>query len=180
MSMTEFSPEPNEAALIEERESWTESQNTQERIRAVITGLQEPATAATVAERAACSTNAARKHLNEFVTLGVVRKREDNRGARYVRNNAYFRWRRANDLAEEYTIKELLSAVSSLETQTEQLQQRFDAPTPADVDLPEETTHADLEEQLQTLSEWETLREAIDRHREAIRIARREDDKLTA
>lgn len=178
--MSKFGPEPDEAALTEEREDWTDTQDTQERIRAVITGLQEPATAATVAERAACSPNAARKHLDEFVTLGVVRKREDSRGARYVRNDAYFRWRRANELAENHTIDELLDAISELETQAEQLQQQFDAPTPAEVTLPEETTHAELEDRLEKLSRWETIREAIDRHKEAIRISRHEGGKLTA
>lgn len=178
--MSEFSPEPDEATLTDEREDWTESQDTQARIRAVITGLQEPATAATIAERAACSTNAARKHLDEFVTLGVVRKREDNRGARYVRNDAYFRWRQANELAENHTIEELLNAVADLETQAEQLQQQFDAPAPADVDLSDEATHAELEDELESLSRWETLLEAIDRHKEAIRISRREGGKLTA
>jgi predicted ArsR family transcriptional regulator len=178
--MAEFDPQPDEAALAEECEDWTESQDTQERVRAVITGLQKPATAATIAERAACSTNTARKYLDEFVTLGVIRKREDSRGARYVRNDAYFRWRRANELAENYGIEELLDAVADLEAQAEQFQQQFDAPTPAEVDLPEEATHAELEDRLETLSRWETLREAIDRHKEAIRISRHEGDKLTA
>lgn len=178
--MADFGPDPDEAALTEEREDWTDSQDTQERIRAVITGLQEPATAATIAERAACSTNAARKHLDAFVTLGVVQKREDNRGARYVRNDAYFRWRRANELAENHTVEELLNAVADLETQAEQFQKQFDATTPADVDLPEDATHAELEDQLENLSAWKTLREALNRHREAIRIARREGDTLTA
>lgn len=178
--MSEFDPEPDETALTDEREAWTDSEDTHERIRAVITGLQEPVTAPTVAERAACSTNAARKHLNEFVTLGIVRKREDSRGARYVRNDAYFRWRRANELAENHTIEELLNAVDDLEAQAEQFRQQFDAATPAEVDLPEDITHAELEDWLEKLSRWETIREAIDRHTEAIRISRHEGGKLTA
>jgi len=178
--MPEFGPEPDETALTEEREDWTESQDTHERIRGVIAGLQEPATAATVAERAACSTNAARKHLRKFVALGVVRQLEDTQGARYVRNEAYFRWRRANELAERHTIEELLDTVADLETQAEQFQQQFGSATPADVALPEEATHAELEEQFEKLSRWATIREAIDRHKEAIRISRHESDKLTA
>ncbi|MCY4732540.1 transcriptional regulator [Natronomonas gomsonensis] len=178
--MPEFGPEPDETTLTEEHEDWTESQDTHERIRGVIAGLQEPATAATVAERATCSTNAARKHLGKFVALGVVRQLEDTQGARYVRNEAYFRWRRANELAERHTIEELLDVVADLETQAEQFQQQFGAATPADVALPEEATHAELEEQLEKLSRWATIREAIDRHKEAIRISRHESDKLTA
>jgi predicted ArsR family transcriptional regulator len=178
--MPEFGPEPDGTALTEEREDWTESQDTHERIRGVIAGLQEPATAATVAERAACSTNAARKHLGKFVVLGVVRQLEDTQGARYIRNEAYFRWRRANELAERHTIEELLDTVADLETQAEQFQQQFGAATPADVALPEEATHAELEDQFEKLSRWATTREAIDRHKDAIRISRHESDTLTA
>ena len=177
--MPEFGPDPDGTALTEEREAWTESQDARERIRAVITGLQEPATAATVAKRAACSTNAARKHLGEFVALGVVRQLEDTQGARYVRNEAYFRWRRANELAERHTIEELLDTVADLETQAEQFQQQFGAATSADIALPEEATHAELEKQFEKLSRWETTREAIDRHNEAIRVSRHEGDELT-
>jgi predicted ArsR family transcriptional regulator len=178
--MSEFDPEPNEAALTEEREDWSQSQDTQERIRAVVTGLHEPATATEVAERAACSTNAARKHLDTFVTLGIVREFEGTHGAHYMRNDAYFRWHRANELAENHTIGELLNAVADLETQAEQFQQQFDTTTPADVDFPEDATHAELENRLETLSEWETIRKALNRHKEAIRISRHEDSKLSA
>jgi predicted ArsR family transcriptional regulator len=175
--MPEFGPDPDGTALTEEREDRTGSQDAHERIRGVIAGLQEPATAATVAERAVCSTNATRKHLGEFVALGVVRQLEDTHKARYTRNKAYFRWRRANELAERHTIEELLDVVADLETQAEQFQRQFGAATPADVALPEEATHAELEDQLEKLSGWETTREAIDRHKDAIRISRHESDK---
>jgi len=175
--MPEFGPEPDETALTNEREAWTESQDAHERIRGVIAGLQEPATAATVAKRAACSTNAAREHLGKFAALGVVRQLEDTHGTRYIRNEAYFRWRRADELAERHTIEGLLDTVADLDTQAEQFQQQFGAATPADVALPEEATHAELKEQLEKLSRWETTREAIDRHKEAIRTSRREGDK---
>jgi len=94
-----------------------------------------------------------------------------------VRNEAYFRWRRANELAERHTIEELLDAVADLDTQAEQFQQQFGAATPVDVDLSEEATHAELEEQFEKLSRWATTREAIDRHKDAIRISRHGGDK---
>ena len=78
---------------------------------------------------------------------------------------------------ESHTIEKLLNAVADLETQAEQFQRQFGATTPADVALPEEATHAELEEQLEKLSRWATSREAIDRHKEAIRISRHEGDK---
>jgi predicted ArsR family transcriptional regulator len=145
----------------------------------VITGLQEPATVSVIADRAACSANAARKHLKNFASLGVVNQVEDSSGTRYVRNEAYIRWHRANKLATTNTAEELLATLAELEDQDEQFQARFDEPTPEMVELSAELTHADLEERLEELSEWATVRASIDRHKEAVRIARRTDDRLT-
>lgn len=180
LSMTEFDPDPSETHLADEQEEWTDGQDTRTRIRAVITGLREPATAAVIAERANCSTNAARKHLGEFVDLGIARQLDNDTGTRYARNDAYFRWRRANELATTQTVEQLLEELQTLETRETQYKDEFEADTPAAVPLPDEATHAELEQRLQTVSEWHTVRESINRHKEAVRIARRNDDKLTA
>ena len=178
--MTEFSPEPSETALTEEQDEWTRTHDTRTRIQSVITGLQEPTSAKMIAEQAACSTNAARKHLAEFADLGVVHRIDETNGMRYVRNEAYIRWRQANELATTNTLEGLLGELADLEARDEQFQTRFDESAPETVDLPEESTHAELEDQLEELSEWATVRKAIDRHKEAVRIARRTDERLTA
>lgn len=178
--MAEFDPAPPDDALAREREVWQETTNTRERLRAVVMGLQEPASAATIAERAQCSVNAARTHLTEFADIGIIRKHDHSAGARYIRNEAYVHWRRGNELAQSHTIEELLEELAALEARDEQYREQFDAATPSDVDLPTEATHAELEAQLETLSAWATVREAIDRHKEAIRIVRRTDSRLPA
>lgn len=178
--MADFDPAPPDEAIAQEREVWQETASTRERIRAVVMGLREPASATVIAERAQCSTNAARGHLDEFADLGVVRKRDHSTGTRYVRNEAYIHWRRANELATSQTIEELLDDLSALEATDEHYQEEFDAATPSDVAVSTEATHAELETQLEALSEWATVRVAIDRHKEAIRIARRGDGRLTA
>ena len=178
--MPTFDPAPPDDALTKEQEVWTETTNTRSRIRTVVLGLHEPATVATIAERAQCSANAARTHLEEFVTLGIIRKHEQSTGTRYARNEAYVHWRRANELAVSHSVEELLDELAGLETTYDQFQEQFNASAPPDVDLPPEATHAEIEAQLETLSEWATVREEIDRHKEAIRIARRTDDRLTA
>mgnify|MGYP006293706789 CR=1 FL=1 len=178
--MSGFGPEPSDTAFTEEQDEWTHSQDTRRRIQSVITGLQEPATATMIADRAACSTNAARKHLQDFADLGVVHQLDESGGMRYVRNEAYIRWRRANELATANTVEGLLSELAELEARDEQFQTQFDEPAPETVELPEESTHADLESRLKDLSEWATIRTSIDRHKEAVRIARRTDDRLTA
>ena len=88
--------------------------------------------------------------------------------------------RRANELTVSYSLEELLDELASLETTHDQSQEQFNASAPSDVDLPPEATHTKIEAQLETLSEWATVREEIDRHKETIRIARRTDDRLTA
>lgn len=178
--MANFDPEPATDALTDEQEAWAQEQDTRTRIRAVVTGLREPATAATVAERANCSTNAARKHLEEFVELGLAQHRHAETGAHYIRNEAYFRWRRANELATRHTVEQLLDKLGDLEARDQQYKNEFAADSPDEVPLPAEATHANLESRLQTLSEWQTIREAIDRHKDALRIARREDGQLPA
>lgn len=175
-----FDPAPPDDALTKEQAVWTETTNTRTRIRTVVLGLHEPATVATIADRAQCSANAARTHLEEFVTLGIVRKHEQSTGTRYARNEAYVHWRRANELAVLHSLEELLDELASLETTHDQFQEQFNASAPSDVDLPSEATHAEIEAQLETLSEWATVREEMDRHKEAIRIARRTDDRFTA
>jgi predicted ArsR family transcriptional regulator len=92
--MRGFDPEPPAATLSEEQAVWTESEDTRKRIQSVSTGLQEPATVTTIADRAACSEDAARKHLKEFAALGVVHRADDPSGTRYVRNEAHIRWQR--------------------------------------------------------------------------------------
>lgn len=178
--MSGFSPEPSEDAVASERDEWRESQDTRGRIRVVVTGLREPETAATIAEWADCSANAARKHLQELAELGVVREQTEGGSTQYIRNEAYFRWQRANELATANSIETLLSQLGDLEDQEEAFRSQFDAAVPEDVELPDDELHAEIEQRLEELSEWATVREAIDRHKEALRIARREDDRLTA
>lgn len=181
MTVVEFDPEPSADTLADEQAEWQQTQDTRTRLRTVITGLREPAAASTIAERARCSPTAARKHLNEFVELGIVRQSDaETSGTQYVRNEAYFSWHQANELATTYTIEQLLEALKELETHDEQYREEFAAATPADVALPDDATHAELEARLRTLSEWHSIRESIDRHKEALRIARREDSQLPA
>ncbi len=72
-----FDPAPPDGAITKEQEVWTETTNTRNRIRSVAFGLRDPETVAMIADRAQCSANTARNQLEEFVTLGTVRKYEE-------------------------------------------------------------------------------------------------------
>ncbi len=158
---------------------WTETTHTRNRIRSVAFGLRDPATVAIIADRAQCSANTARTHLEEFVTLGIVRKYEQTTETQYARNEAYLRWRRANEHAVSHSFEELTNELGSLETIHDQYQEQFNSGTPSDVDLPAEATHDEIETQLETLSEWAMVCEEIGRYREAIRIVRRTGGRFT-
>jgi predicted ArsR family transcriptional regulator len=178
--MPAFEPDPPGDALAEERAIRSESQDARERVRSVAVALRDPVTAGTVADRADCAPNTARKHLDDLAELGVVRRLDTERGTRFVRNEAYLRWRRADRLASSHTLERLLDRLADLEDREESFQQQFDAPTPDAVGIPTDSSHAEIEARLDALGEWATLREAIVRHNEAIRIARQDDRRVRA
>lgn len=178
--MSEFGPEPSETAVAAETDEWVGSQDTRSRVKTVVTGLREPTAAAKIAAQAHCSATTARKYLAEFVELGIVRRTETENGSQYSRNEAYFEWRRANELAQTASIEELIEQLADLEDREAAFQSAFSTPTPEAVDVSESATHEEIESQLAKLREWSTVRAEIARHRDAVRIARRADSGLTA
>lgn len=178
--MTAFGPGPSEDAEAAERDAWAESRDTRQRVRDVLVGLREPVSAAAVAERAECSPNAARKHLADLADLGVARAVTDGETARYVRNDEYLRWRRADELAGDESVEALLDDLASLEARDEAFGADLDAASPDDVTFPDDADHETVEDLWNQVSKWETVRREMDVVRDAIRMARRRRDGLTA
>lgn len=108
--------------------------------------------------------------------MGVA-KRRDGRPARYRRNDSYFRWKRVESIAPEYSPDELPERLDDLMTEDEAFQDEYDVPDPAAVstaDLPEDDRDA-LHERWEALSEWRTgrrdirlLRRAVERSRSGV------------
>jgi DNA-binding transcriptional regulator GbsR (MarR family) len=142
-----------------------EGEDTKQRVYSAVLHAREPMTAAEVAERAGCSTEAARQHLSFYGDLGIV-VRHEGRPARYERNDDYFEWRRVNELAREHTLDELQTRVSELTEQIETYREGYGADSPAEVDVldvaPEEVddTYADL-------GDWATVIEERRLHERA-------------
>ena len=178
--MNEWQPEPSEDTLDAEREEWVETHDTRQRVKDVIIGVRDPIPASKVAERAQCSSNAARKHLDEFVDLGVVQARTDGGTRRYVRNDEYFRWQRANRLASTKSAERLLDELKELEERDEAFREKFEVSAPGDVRIPDDADHADIHDRLEGSRKWATIREEMNVYRDAIRMARRNGDELTA
>jgi DNA-binding transcriptional ArsR family regulator len=180
--MASFGPTPADETFDEELESWAQTHDTRHRIKHVMAGIREPKPVSHIAERAQCSPKTARKHLEELVDERIASKTDDPQGARYRRNDEYFAWRRAHQLSVEHSEAELLNQLGELESQEETHQNRFDAELPAHVEFPpEDATHDEIHEIWEALTSWETLRNDIQRYREALRLARkRSDEALSA
>jgi len=126
--------------MVEQREpggpppfdSVFEGEDVEQRIYGTILGLREPTSAGEIAETADCDPKTARKYLSWFTKLGVVTE-HGGRPTTYQRNDAYFEWRRADELASRHSRDELRQRVSELTDRITGYRGRYDAERPADV-----------------------------------------------
>jgi predicted ArsR family transcriptional regulator len=132
-----------------------------ERVYRVALELHEPARVAEVAERADCAPDTARRHLQRFVDLGVITRVTDE-PATYQRNESYFEWRKRQRLAD-CSMDELRDRLETLTDRERTFRGRYDADTPAAVDALAHADHDELEAVWLDLSEWQTVRERIER-----------------
>jgi hypothetical protein len=177
--MSEFGPEPSRESLDQEREVRSD-RDARQRVRGVLLSLREPTSVATVAERADCSPNTARKHLTDLADLGIARATEADGATRYRRNEAYLRWRRANRLAERHGPEALLERVGDLEAREESFAAEFGVESPDAVPIPEDADHTTVEARWEASRDWAAVRDELAVTREALRMARREPERADA
>ena len=143
--------------------------DVEQRIYGTILQTREPATASAIAERVDCDPKTARKYLHWFADLGIV-TRHDGHPATYERNDAYFEWRRINQLAAEYSVDELQERVRELTTRITNYEDAYDATTPADVDAvaaAETSDERTIDDVYSDLGDWATAREERERSERA-------------
>ena len=146
-----------------------------ERLLDIVVGLRTPTKVSTIAEGADCDTETARDYLEWFDEMGMVH-RHDGRPVRYERNDAYFQWRRIDQIRSEYSEQEIVAELANAVEQIEAYRTQFGAKRPDEVSLVEASQNQDLstEAAWEALSEWETLE-----RRAALLDAARRDDSLT-
>ena len=132
-----------------------------ERVYRVALELHEPARVAEVAERADCAPDTARQHLQRFVNLGVLTRVTDE-PATYQRNESYFEWRKRQRLAD-CSMDELRDRLETLTDRERTFRERYGADTPAAVDALAHADHDEVEAIRRDLSEWQTVRDRIER-----------------
>lgn len=169
--MSEFTPTPDEESVANVRRQWTEHTDTFERVYDVVLGTKNPTSYVEIAESAECSQNAAKKHLDRLVGMGIVRADRDTRPVRYARNEGYLEWQEANRIAEELTVEEIISRVERLERERAAFEERFRTSDPAEVDVFEHAEHDRIHEVLEDVSEWRTVIRDVRLHNLARRIA---------
>jgi DNA-binding transcriptional regulator GbsR (MarR family) len=146
-----------------------EGEDTKQRVYGAVLHAREPMTAAEIAERADCSEESARTHLTFYSDLGIV-IRHEGRPVRYERNDDYFEWRRVNELAQENTVEELQARVSELNERLETYREKYDAETPAEVDVLE-FDPKQVDDVYVDLGDWATVIEERRLHERARRKA---------
>jgi predicted ArsR family transcriptional regulator len=155
---------PDDSPAFDVAEGFDEAMSgapADERVYRVALQLYEPARTAEVAERAACAPDTARRHLQRLAELGVIERVTDD-PATYQRNNSYFEWRKRQRLADR-SMDELQDRLETLTARERTFRERYDAETPADVDALAHADHDELEDVWLDLSEWQTVRERIER-----------------
>jgi len=149
--------------------NWQEDRTTFQRVYDLLVGAHSFRTAGAFAEDADCSETAARNALEQLSEMGIAR-RQDGRPARYRRNDSYFRWKRVESLAREYSPGELRERIDDLVAADERFQQEYGVPEPDTVstaDLPVDD-HDAVHERWADLSEWRTIRRDIRVLRQAV------------
>ena len=155
--MSDEDPFPPEEVGGTARSRWAEETETLDRIHDVAIGLTEPTSVPEVAEAAACSPNAARKHLDRLADMGILVAEYDNRPVRFRRNDAYLEWQRANTLARELTREELRRRLEALEEREAAFQDRYETDDPDAVDVFDHESHARIHDVWDDLGEWKTI-----------------------
>lgn len=169
-------PTPEEFDPVGEFADALGSAPADERVYRVALQLHEPTRVSAVAERADCATDTARRHLDRLVDIGVLDRVTDS-PATYRRNESYFEWRARNRL-ERLSTSELQERVEQLAERERTFRERYGSEQPGDVDA---LDHADgdIEDVWLDLSEWETVRQRLQRL-EAIRQRRANDSEREA
>jgi len=148
-----------------------EGDDVEQRIYGTVLQTREPATASSIADRVDCDPKTARKYLDWFADLGVVR-RHDGRPATYERNGAYFEWRRVNRLAADHSVDELQQRVRKLSTRIAGYEETYDAAEPASVDavaVADASAERTVDDVYADLGDWATALTERERYERARR-----------
>ncbi|WP_318567473.1 DUF7342 family protein [Salinigranum marinum] len=169
--MTDFDPAPTEEALKRAKQRWKGRKDTFARVYYAVLGLAEYTHYPEIADVADCSENSAKKHLDRLVEMGLVQRDPKLKLARYRRNEAYFEWLDASQIAQELSREEILERVEELESRRAEFEEQFDATDPSNIGLFDQYTDQSTFDRLRSLSEWQSIDRDIQLYKIAFHIA---------
>lgn len=143
--------------------------DVEQRIYATVLQTREPTAAIAIADAADCDPKTARKYLGWFSELGIV-TRHDGHPTTYERNDAYFEWRRINQLAADHTVEDIQQRVRELSSRIEEYEETYGAPMPAAVDAVATAESSDewtIDDVYSDLGDWATARDERTRYERA-------------
>lgn len=127
-------------------ETWKAHTSAFDRVRSVAGSLQEPRSAAWIAEEALVSENTARDHLERLVEMNVLLEVPRDGGTSYAPDPLHTRLQTVRDLLEAYDHDELLALQADLQEQLEAWREQHGVDSPdglreraAGVDTAEDT-----------------------------------------
>ncbi|WP_267643526.1 DUF7342 family protein [Haloarchaeobius amylolyticus] len=143
--------------------------DVEQRVYGTILQTRSPTTARAIADQVDCDPKTARKYLGWFANLGIV-TRHDGHPTTYERNDAYFEWRRINQLAAEHTTEELQRRVQELTAKISSYEDNYETPSPAAVDavaVAEASTDVSIDDVYADLTDWATARQEREQYERA-------------
>ena len=129
------------------------AEDVEQRVYGTLLGMRDPTRATEIAERSDCDPKTARKYLEWFADLGIA-TRHEGRPVTYERNDAYFEWRRVNDLVATHSAEEIRERVAALSERIETYEREYDADHPQKVDAL--AVEGDINEVYADLNDWTT------------------------
>lgn len=173
--MSEFDPAPSTGGP-----RWGKETDTFGRVYDVLLGTTELTPYGEIAERADCSPNAAKKHLDRLDGMGIARADADGQPARYARDDAYLEYQEASRIARELTVDEIVERVRALEADREEYERRFDAENPATVTISDADDHEAVHERMEAVGDWQATVRDIRLYELAHRLARNDGRLIPA
>lgn len=164
----------------EAQAQWRAERTTFQRVYDVITGITDYTTATALSERADCSADGARSALSQLVEMGIAEQR-GNRPTEYRRNESYFRWKRVETVARDYSVAELREQIDTLLEKDQAWSDRFDAPDPDSISpaLFEDIEHETIHERWEGLTRWRSVRRDLKILQHAIHRAEQDTEGHT-
>ena len=170
--------DPFDEVLNEIISYWEAEGETFERICKVVFDISESTSHIEIAEKADCSPNSVKKHLDRLAELGVVKKHPRTQLARYHRNSAYIEWRVLRHIIDEYPMDEIIERVEALEARQEELVGN-DGVIPSIVPATDVKLHESVGSRMKAADELELIKRRI-RLYELARQARQNDGHLVS